>query len=147
MGLIDCRLRFLHGEDSRDFKARNRDNDGGKVDGGKVKATNRDLLLLHPRFKGFKLIGGFFDFVQFGGYVFYFTGIPIFSISSVHISEIPNVQKVSVKVIEEYVVPVVDKIKLGEPGYKEIYYKDKLNLPYLKEIEEVKRKMVKLVNL
>lgn len=51
-------------------------------------------------------------------------------------------RKARQEVVEEPVVPVVDKIKLGEPGYKERYYKEKLNLTDPKEIEEVKRKMV-----
>ncbi|GKA83095.1 5'-3' exoribonuclease 4, partial [Tanacetum coccineum] len=42
---------------------------------------------------------------------------------------------------EEPAAPVEDKIKLGEPGYKERYYKEKLNLTDLKEVEEVKRQM------
>ncbi|KAL4573378.1 hypothetical protein LXL04_020181 [Taraxacum kok-saghyz] len=37
--------------------------------------------------------------------------------------------------------PIVFNIKLGEPGYKERYYKEKLNVSDPKEIEEVKRKM------
>ncbi|XP_023757992.1 5'-3' exoribonuclease 4 [Lactuca sativa] len=51
-------------------------------------------------------------------------------------------RKARQEVVEEPVTPVVDKIKLGEPGYKERYYKEKLNLTDPKEIEEVKRKMV-----
>ncbi|KAJ9541122.1 hypothetical protein OSB04_027628 [Centaurea solstitialis] len=43
---------------------------------------------------------------------------------------------------EEPLAPVVDKVKLGEPGYKERYYREKLNLSDPKEIEEVKRQMV-----
>ncbi|KAL4577998.1 hypothetical protein LXL04_014113 [Taraxacum kok-saghyz] len=51
-------------------------------------------------------------------------------------------RKARQEVVEEPVAPVVDKVKLGEPGYKERYYKEKLNVSDPKEIEEVKRKMV-----
>lgn len=51
-------------------------------------------------------------------------------------------RKATQEVEEEPVAPVVDKIKLGEPGYKERYYNEKLNLSDPKEIEEVKRQMV-----
>ncbi|XP_071735422.1 5'-3' exoribonuclease 4 [Rutidosis leptorrhynchoides] len=46
------------------------------------------------------------------------------------------------EVDEEPVVPVEDKIRLGEPGYKERYYNEKLNLSDPKKVEEVKRQMV-----
>ncbi|MFS8009553.1 putative transcription factor interactor and regulator CCHC(Zn) family [Helianthus anomalus] len=51
-------------------------------------------------------------------------------------------RKARQEVDEPPVAPVVDKIKLGEPGYKERYYNEKLNLSDPKEVEEVKRQMV-----
>ncbi|KAJ0703862.1 putative transcription factor interactor and regulator CCHC(Zn) family [Helianthus annuus] len=51
-------------------------------------------------------------------------------------------RKARQEVDEPPMAPVVDKIKLGEPGYKERYYNEKLNLSDPKEVEEVKRQMV-----
>ncbi|XP_024960977.1 5'-3' exoribonuclease 4 isoform X2 [Cynara cardunculus var. scolymus] len=51
-------------------------------------------------------------------------------------------RKARQEVDEEPPAPVVDKVKLGEPGYKERYYREKLNVSDPKEVEEVKREMV-----
>lgn len=51
-------------------------------------------------------------------------------------------RKARQEVDEEPLAPVVDKVKLGEPGYKERYYHEKLNLSDPKEVEEVKKQMV-----
>ncbi|KAK3020390.1 hypothetical protein RJ639_046123, partial [Escallonia herrerae] len=44
---------------------------------------------------------------------------------------------------EEPQAPVVDKVKLGEPGYKERYYSEKFGLTDPEEIDEVRRKLIK----
>ncbi|KAK2991443.1 hypothetical protein RJ640_028526 [Escallonia rubra] len=43
---------------------------------------------------------------------------------------------------EEPQAPIVDKVKLGEPGYKERYYTEKFGLSDPEEIDEVRRKLV-----
>ncbi|KAK3009578.1 hypothetical protein RJ639_014266 [Escallonia herrerae] len=42
---------------------------------------------------------------------------------------------------EELQAPIVDKVKLGEPGYKERYYSEKFGLSDPEEIDEVRRKL------
>ncbi|KAI4338662.1 hypothetical protein MLD38_023692 [Melastoma candidum] len=43
---------------------------------------------------------------------------------------------------EDPPVPVFDKVKLGEPGYKNRYYEDKFDVSSLEEIERVRRETV-----